>query len=105
MFEPHRACLAGAAACPLLLRTQVDRLRRPGYTQASPQAAQNSGAFVNIWLIRQKCELRRSRNEIGEGEDRRQSIFRRSGNRFAAENATTQGQPERIPIPLERNSL
>jgi hypothetical protein len=31
--------------------------------------------------------------------------FRRGGNRFAAENATTQEQPERNPIPLERNAL
>jgi hypothetical protein len=29
----------------------------------------------------------------------------RGGNRFAEENATTQEQPERIPIPLEQNSL
>jgi hypothetical protein len=27
------------------------------------------------------------------------------GNRFAAENATTKGKQERIPIPPERNSL
>ncbi|MFY9827388.1 MAG: glycosyltransferase family 4 protein [Rhodoplanes sp.] len=34
-----------------------------------------------------------------------ESIFRRSGNRFAAENATTKGEPERIPVPPELNSL
>jgi DNA-binding MarR family transcriptional regulator len=34
-----------------------------------------------------------------------QSIFRRSGNRFAAENAIKQGKRARIPIPSDRNSL
>jgi hypothetical protein len=35
----------------------------------------------------------------------RQSIFRRSGRRFAAENATNARILERIPIPLNRNAL
>jgi hypothetical protein len=33
------------------------------------------------------------------------SIFRRSGHRFAAENATNARNLERIPIPSNRNAL
>jgi hypothetical protein len=47
----------------------------------------------------------RRRKRLTNHRPLQKSVFRRSGNRFAAENATTKGKQERIPIPPERNSL
>ena len=103
-LEDYEALALKLAGDPALLQSTRRKLSRTG-PPADCSTATNSA--VTSRRLMKRCghlSTRRAPAQLPR-QASSDSVFRRSGDRFAAENASTGREIERLPIPTNRNPL